>query len=341
MLRMRILVLALAGVCAVSEVRGATITEDFGTDPLQRGWQVFGDTNLFQWNPVNGNLEVTWDSRRTNSYFHHPLGGVFTRQDDLSLEFDLELADIASGVEPGKTGPLQIGFGFLNHATATSAEFMRGAWGAAPNVAEFDYYPSGYYEGGWEVAATTTPSFISGMNSYHYAPAFLTEYEHELPLHQTVRVRLAYDGLAQTATLTLTTNGVPLCVMPGLALNVATNSQWTSTDDFRVDMVSISSYSSEGNDYDSVLAHGTVANLAVTASLRAIGRCAGSFGANGAYQAQFFSRSNWLYTLERTTDFERWTPVSATLHGTEGPMTLGDTNPPPAGAFYQVRAEEG
>jgi hypothetical protein len=306
---------------------------------LEHGWQVFGDTNLFRWNSTNGNLEVTWDSRRPNSYFYHPLGALFTRNDDLSLEFDLELADIASGVEEGKTGPLQIGFGFLNYATATSAEFMRGAWGSAPNVAEFDYYPAGYYEGGWEVAPTTTPSFISGVNSYHYAPAFLTEYEHALPLNQTVHVRLAYDGLTQTATLTLTTNGVPLWVLPGLVLNIATNSQWTSADEFRVDMVSISSYSSAGNDYDSVFAHGTVENLVVTASPRAVGRFTGGWETNGVWQARFFARSNWLYTLERTTNFASWIPASVTTRGTEDYMTLQDTDAPLTGGFYRVRAE--
>ena len=71
-----------------------------------------------------------------------------TRYDDFSLEFDLRLSDIASGVEPGKTGPLQIGLGLLNLAVATSTNFMRGAWGSAPDVAEFAYYTSGYYDYG-------------------------------------------------------------------------------------------------------------------------------------------------------------------------------------------------
>jgi hypothetical protein len=128
-------------------------------------------------------------------------------------------------------------------------------------------------------------------------------------------------------------------VLPGLVLNSTTNSQWTSADEFRVDMVSISSYSSSGNDYDSVLAHGTVANLMVTASPRAIGRVTGGLEPNGAWQARFFSHSNWLYTLERTTNFGLWEAVSAPLRGTEDTMTLEDTNAPPAEGFYRVRAE--
>jgi hypothetical protein len=342
MLKVHSSVLALASLLVVSVSSGATVVEDFSTDPLSKGWQVFGETNLFSWNSTNRNLAVTWDSSRPNSYFYYPLGAQFTRYDDLSAEFDLELADIASGVEPGKTGPLQIGFGFLNFAGATSTNFMRGVWGSAPNVAEFDYYPSGYYDFGgstWPIVPTSTPSFISAVNSQHYAPAYLDAYEYELPTNQTVHVRLTYDGLSQTATLVVTTNGMPLGTLPGLVLNSPTNSQFTGTDDFRVDMFSISSYSSTGDDYDSVLAHGTVSNLLVTASLRAIGRLSGAFTTNGVWQAQFFSRSNWLYTLECTTDFASWTRVSPTLRGTEEDMILQDTNAVAARSFYRVRAE--
>jgi hypothetical protein len=342
MLKIRMSVLALASLSVVSALGAVTIVEDFSSNPLAQGWQVFGETNLFGWNATNRNLEVTWDSTRPNSYFYHPLGAQFSRYDDLSAEFDLQLADIASGVEPGKTGPLQIALGFLNLAGATSTNFMRGSWGGAPDVAEFDYYPSGYYDVGgsiWDILPTVTPSFISGIDSRHYAPAYLNAYEYELPVNQTVHVRLTYDGLSQTATLTLTTNGVSLATLPGLMLNGSDNSQFTGADDFRVDTFSISSYSSRGDDYDSVLAHGTVANLAVTALLRPISWLSGAFTTNGVWQAQFFSRSNWQYTLESTTNFESWTSVSPTLRGTDGNLALQDTNAPTARAFYRVRAE--
>ena len=339
MLNVRLSVLVLAGLSLVSVSRGVTVVEDFSTNPLQAGWQVFGDTNLFSWNSISGNLEVTWDSSHPNSYFYYPLGAQFTRYDNLSVEFDLTLSDIASGAEPGKTGPMEIGVGFLNSAGATNSNFMRGAWGGAPNVAEFDYYPSGYYDGGYMVVPTTTPSFISGINSRDYAPAYLDAYEYELPTGQPVHVLLTYSAASQTAVLTLTTNGVPLALLPGLVLNNPTNSQFTATDDFRVDMFSINSYSSNGDDYDSVLAHGTVDNLVVTASLVPIGQITGAFTAGGAWAAQFFARSNWVYTLERTSDFKSWASVSATLRGTESNMSLRDTNTLPAKAFYRVRAD--
>jgi hypothetical protein len=342
MLKSLLSVLAMTGWSVVSVSAAVTVVEDFSTNPLTKGWQVFGDTNLFRWNSTNRNLEVTWDSSRPNSYFFYPLGNQFTRYDDLSAEFDLDLTDIASGVEPGKTGPLQIGFGFLNFTDATSRNFMRGAWGGAPNVAEVDYYPAGYYDFGgsiWPIVPTTTPSFISGVNSQHYAPEYLDAYEYGLPTTQTIHLRLTYHGLSQTATLAVTTNGVPLETLPGLVLNSSTNSQFTSADDFRVDMFSISSYGSNGDDYDSVLAHGTVGNLVVTALLRPIGQLSGGFTSNGVWQAGFFGRSNWLYTLERTTDLGSWMPVSPTFRGTEDTMFLLDTNAVAVKAWYRVRAQ--
>src|ERR1035437_9381869 len=284
-----------------------TFTEDFSTNPLQRGWQVFGDTNLFYWNATNQNLEVTWDSTKPNSYFYRPLNVTLTRYDDFTLEFDLRLSAIASGIGPGKTGPLQIGLGLLNLGAATSTNFMRGAYGGAPDMAEFDYYTSGYYEDAgviYPAAASTVPSFIPGTDSYHYAPVFVSVFDSELPTNQTVHIRLAYAGGDQTALLSVTTNGGPFRQLTPLILSDSGNSQFTSTDTFHVDTFSISSYSSAGDPFDSVLARGTVDNLTVTAQLQPISRLTGGLDASGVWVAQFFAHSNWLYTLERTSDFK-------------------------------------
>jgi hypothetical protein len=344
MLILRLSVLALAGLSVVlaPDCRGGSIAEDFSTNPQSNGWQVFGDTNLFAWNSTNRNLEVTWDSKRPNSYFCHPLGASLTRYDDFSLEFDLRLSDITSGVEPGKTGPLQIGLGLLNLAVASSTNFMRGAWGGAPNVAEFAYYTSGYYDYGgviYPAAASAVPSFIPGTDSHHYAPVYVSVFETELPTNQTVHVRLVYTGSDQSAALTLTTNGLLLRELPPLVLSDPGNSQFTSTDNFEVDTFSISSYSSIGDDYDSVLAHGTVDNLAIAAQLQPISRLTGAPGTNGLWQARFFAHRNWLYTLERSANLRSWVPASSTNAGNEDFMVLEDADSALPTAFYRVRAQ--
>jgi hypothetical protein len=123
-------------------------------------------------------------------------------------------------------------------------------------------------------------------------------------------------------------------------LSDAGNSQFAPTDNFHVDTFSISSYSSAGDDYDSVLAHGTVDNLAITAQLQPITRLTGGLTPKGVWQAQFYAHSNWLYTLECSTDLHSWTPASFPAVGSEDSMVLQDADPPWPIAFYRVRAQE-
>jgi hypothetical protein len=341
MLKVRLSVLALAGLFVGSSAHAVTITEDFSSNPFQHGWQVFGNTNLFRWDSTNHQLAVTWDSTQPNSYFYYPLGVSFTRVDDLSLEFDLRLTDIAAGVEPGKTTPMQLGFGFLNQAGATSTNFMRGAWGSAPNVAEFLYYAPGTYT--WDGAtypspATTMPSFISAIDSYAYAPAALSVYDNELPTNQTVHIRLRYSGADQTARLDVTTNGVALTALPPLPLDAAHG--FKDTDNVSVDMFSISSYSSVGDDYDSILAHGTVANLTVTTAYRPLSQVSGGFNPGGGWDVQCFTHSNRVYTLERSSDLQSWKPAADAVPGNDACLHLQDTNPPAAQGLYRVRVTQ-
>jgi hypothetical protein len=339
-MKIRLPLPVLAGLLSASlnVVEATTITEDFTADPLQNGWQVFGDTNQFQWDSTNHQLAVTWDSTHTNSYFYQPMGTILTRYDDFSIAFDLRLNDIASGVEAGKTGPMQLGFGFLNFTNATSTNFMRGAYGSAPNVAEFDYYAWGYYEDMgtiYEAPAATTPSFISGVDSYDYAPITISVYDNELPTNQTVHITMSYTASNQTVAVTVLTNGVPTATLPNLILDG--DHGFVDTDDFHVDMFSISSYSSAGDAYDSILAHGTVGNIVVTLP-PSVQNLTGSFS-NGVWQVRFSDRLNWLYTLERTTNFLSWTDVCAPTTGNGTNLFLQDTNLVSDSAFYRVRAE--
>lgn len=341
MQKIRLFLPALAGlvVIAASSVRGVTILETFSGNPLTNGWSVFGDANLFTWDATNQNLRVTWDSARTNSYFHQPLGLAVTRHDDFQIEFDLTMADCMSGHEPGKTGPLQIGIGLLNLADATRADFGRGIYGGAPNLAEFNYFPYGHYTFGQDIFPsdpTTVFDFVSS-SGFGYAPTFFDPfYEFELPTNQLIRVVIQYTARTQTLVLTLTTNSTLLYWPTAVELNNPGSSGFTDTDDFSVDTFSISSYSSFGDPFSSVLGHGTVDNMIV--HVPAVQDLTGVFS-NQVWQAQFRSRSNWLYTLERTVDFSAWTNVSATVSGNATNLCLQDITPPAGQAFYRVRAQ--
>ncbi|HEV2692820.1 MAG TPA: hypothetical protein VG347_07970 [Verrucomicrobiae bacterium] len=336
---MRTSTLLLLALLTASVGHAVTFTENFTGDPSLDGWQVFGNTNLFQWNATNKNLVATWDSTQTNTYFYHPLGTTITKNDDFSVTFDLNLNDIASGVEPGKTGPLQLGFEFLNFAGATNASFQRGNFGTVPNVAGFDYYTDGYYTFGSSVfpsAAATVPSFISGVNSFDYAPQDISIFDNELPTGQVVHVSMSYTASNQTAIVSTSVNGVAIASLPPLALN-SPNGFGDPTDDFLADTFCVCSYSSVGDDFDSVLAHGTVANLVVSVPPPA--QNLGVTFTNGAWQVQFTDHLNWLYTLERTTNFSSWTGASIQAAGNGTSLTLSDTNAPSSAACYRIRAD--
>jgi hypothetical protein len=113
-------------------------------------------------------------------------------------------------------------------------------------------------------------------------------------------------------------------------------SAFTASDDFRVDTFSISSYSSAGDDFDSVFGHGIVDNVVISFPLP-IENFAGSFS-NGVWQTTFSSRSNWVYTLERTTDFQSWTAVSPNAPGNGAVLMLPDSTALRQNAFYRIRA---
>src|ERR1039458_484770 len=137
-MKIRSLAIASLLVLSAASAFAATITENFSTNPLQHGWQIFGDTNLFQWDSANQNLAVTWDSSQTNSYFYHSLGATFTKADSFCVLFDLNLTNV------NVTGYFELAVGLCNFAAPTSNNCPR-AHAISPNLFEFDYFPDGGY----------------------------------------------------------------------------------------------------------------------------------------------------------------------------------------------------
>lgn len=330
MFKIRFVALALAGACfIVGPVSADTFTEDFSTDPAARGWRVVGDTSLFQWNSINQNLEVTWDSSRTNSYFHRPLGTVLTRSDDFTLAFDLRLRDIGRGTTPGLPGTMQLAVGFLNLAGATNGSFLRATGSDSPNVAEFGYFPDSGF------GASVSPTFISSNNQF--AAAFYSTFT--LTTNDLFRITMNYTASNLTLVTLMTSNGLPFGPIEDVILGGPPF--FIPFSDFRVDTLSISSYSEAGQDPNyagSILAHGTVDNFVVTTPPPPVANLSGGFS-NQLWQVQFTSRTNWSYTLERSGDFVTWTTASLSVSGNGGSLSLSETGPASGPAsFYRVNA---
>jgi len=321
--------LVIHAVCSSA----AVYQEAFASDPTACGWQCFGESDLFHWNPANQNLEVTWDSTRPNSFFFRPLGMTLAKEDDFSLSFDLRVSDIVGGVVASRTGPFEIAIGFLNMAAAKKDGFRRGTGADSPNLVEFDYFPAGYYDipewGGYFPVAPTVWTTLIDSNT----PCVFSAGGYTTPLELTsndwFHVTLNYMASNHTLATAMLRNGQPYFSIPDAVLG-------SSFSDFRVDAVSISSYSDAGDFYDSVLAHGVVDNVVVTVPDGP--RLTGDFS-NGLWQVEFVSRANWSYLLERSTDLTNWAAVSNEKQGMGTLLLLAETNHPAAAAlFYRTRA---
>lgn len=311
-MKIRSLAIASLFVLSVVSAFAATITENFSTNPLQHGWQIFGDTNLFQWDSANQNLAVTWDSSQTNSYFYHPLGTTFTKADSFCVLFDLNLTDVNA------KNYFQLAVGLCNFADATSTNFSR-ANGNSPNLFEFDYFPDGPLSYGPSIDAT-----LIDTNSNFY---FAFDASRPLANGMIYRVVLTHQAGASSISGQVFTNGQIFTSLPGIAAYGA--------NDFRLDTLSINNYTTTDDIYgDSLLAHGTVDNLAFASPLPI-----DLVKTIAAGTIQFSSDTNWLYTLEQSADLNTWSVAAPALLGNGTNLILQATNLPADKSFYRVRAD--
>ena len=314
--------------------RGATLQENFSTDPLARGWTTVGDGSLFRWNPTAQNLDVTWDSSRGNSFFLLPLGTVLTLSDDFSFSFAFRLQDIRVGSTPGKSNEFEIAIGLVNATTATNANAYRGAGVSSTygvrNLVELDYFPDA---GFGDTLATTVVSTNNRIFPVHNFPVTLSPGD-------TFRITLAYTAADQVLRTAATRNGSAFGLPPDQTLGVL---ELGGKPDFRVDSFAIISYSDAiqtgpPSVHGSVLAHGTVDDVQLNLPAPPVTALRLRF-IQSLWNAEFVSRTQWVYQLERTTDLLVWTPTSRVLGGTGAVLTLTDTNLSAANIFYRVRAE--
>lgn len=306
------------GLVAASVCGAATIMEDFSADPLQNGWQIFGDPNFFQWDSTNQNLAVTWDSSQTNSYFYKSIGTILTKSDDFSLSFDLQLNDIAWSGSP------ELSVGLFHFLEATNPAFSRPA-ANTPNLFEFDYFPDNGI-GQPTDAATLTDT---NVNSTHKKDFYFAYDNQPLDNGVVYHIVLTHAAGQQAISGEVSVNGQLYTSLPKVFAGPITN--------FLIDTISVSSYQNSAN---ALLAHGTVDNFVVTLPPMPIQNLTGAFS-NDIWQAQFISQSNWFYTLQRSADLQSWSDVSAAISiaGNGTNLFLPDNNPPSGKSFYRVRAD--
>jgi hypothetical protein len=305
-----------AGITAnFSPAQLLQIQQNFNSDPLAGEWRTFGDGSLFQWSAANQNLEVTWDSSRSNSYYYIPLGITLTREHNFRFSADLTLKDITAGVNPDKAFAFEIAFGLLNWTDATNANCLRGTGSDSPNLVEFTFFPDTGY------GATISPVIITASNEW--APAWIIQ---DLPANDLFHIEMNYSSGNHSVYCSVSRNGQPYA-------SGVTGPYPATFSDFRVDTLSINSYSDAGG-WGSILAHGTIDNVGVTVDPP---RVSGVLS-NNTWSTRFVSLTNYVYTLETTSDLHAWSPRSSTP-GTGAIVSLAHTNSEPY-QFYRVIMEK-
>lgn len=292
--------------------------EEFAVNPATAGWETFGDPSVFQWNSAEQLLEVTWDSRASNSYFFRRLGTVLTKLDDFAFGFDLRLSDATAGINPEQPFTFQIAAGFIHLQSATQNSFRRGTGSDAANVVEFNYFPdSGFGATIAPVAISSNHRIVSSFNfPIELAPGDLYSFD------------LQFSRETQTLQTSARRNGTVFGPIKELRLPA-------DFGDFRLDAFSVNCYSSSGAG-GSILAHGQIDNIRLQLPPPPVGGITGQFS-EGQWTVTFTGSSNWVYTLERSIDLRNWLAVGAPVPGSPAPQTLPDLEPI-SRAFYRVAA---
>jgi len=331
----RCLWLAALAVCAsVPRVQAAEWVEDFSADPALRGWSWWGDPALFQWRPASGAMHVTWDSSTTNCYFYRPLGTILTQDDDFRLQFELELEEIAIGVDPEKPYTFELAIGFIGLAQATQTNFFRGSGihstHGPRNLVELDYFPDSGF------GATVAPTVVSTNNRI----AFSDNHPLELMPGHRYRFEMTYQASDQMLRTTAWRDGEPFGLPPGATL---ADLDLAGFPDFRVDTVAVCNYSdahqSPPQFQGSLRARGILYRVEVRVPDPPLSRLEGRME-DGNWRVTFEARSQWTFVMERSGGFEDWEVVDTATPDNDGPATLVHSDAASLGrGFYRVRAE--
>ncbi|WCJ59094.1 hypothetical protein NXS98_15455 [Fontisphaera persica] len=331
--------LALTVACVTSlNSSAATFNEDFSSPPELRGWNIWGQSSLFHWNPSQQWLEVTWDSSHSNSFFRRPLGVILAKTDSFTLGFDLYLLEARIGVNPAKPYSFEVALGFHNSLQAVRESFQRGRGvGHAPNLVEFDYFPEYYHpQDLYSHQATVWPTLISTNGSFNYdGPNAYRELV--LPTNTWLRVRMVYDGASRQLATTLRASATPFVTGDeGSTLLQFTTQLLPSFTDYRVDTFAVASYSDSGAG-GSLFARGYVDNVTWHVPDAPVQHLHTARAGNGL-EVRYLGTAGYWYVVEASEDLRHWTPQQPPMAGTGGWLNWPLEAATPEKRFFRVTA---
>ncbi len=326
----------LDGASIVSPVSGGhwgSIQDDFSEDPQQVGnWEVFGDADLFGWDQEEGRIDVTWDSRRPNSFFYLPIGGKLSRHEDFSLQFEIQLDHLELGIDPAKPFTFPLAVGLVNLASVKRDSFFRGSgiheeFGPR-GLVEWSYHPDSGF------GATISSGLISLDNQWSLSNTFPLE----LQMGSTYSVEMSLDAKSEILSTIMLEDGVPFGPIQDTKLSEVFGGLAGGFTDVDVDAFAISSYHDGGQPSPefagSILASGWVDNIAVHRE-RSL-KIQNLLVSNGGISVVITGEAGWEYWLEMTTDFDQWETRGHAQSDASQSITMKDQGISAANGFYRV-----
>jgi len=298
-----------------------TLTEEFDSNPLERGWTVSGRADLFTWNPALQRLEVTWDSSAPHSLFALPLGETLTTNETFAFGLDLVLTEAVGGARPPRTGAMQVAFGLLDLERARSEHYPRSA-GRAFDLVEFNWFPEGEIPGFGVVDPTVSPVLFDSAG--RIAAAFT--FPLDLPLEVLHRIRCEFHPKLRELRTTLISGGVEQAVR--------TVKLPAAFADFSLNAFAVMNWSEADNPFDSLLARGHVDRIVVELPAPPIGQI--EMPEPG--HVSFMNVEGWRYDVEASEDLVDW-QIIGSISGSGVRSTVPDNRAISSGVqFYRVRA---
>jgi hypothetical protein len=216
------------------------------------------------------------------------------------LAITITLLEIIGGIDPDKPSPMQVAFGFQNRADACSISFNRGTGQDSPNLVEFNYFPdTGYGPTIWPAVFSETS--IMNFNGNEDFRIF------ELPLNETLHIKLFYKSDSHRVTISMTLDGIDFGPVTTAKVSTKPSPFGGTFTEFYLDAFAISSFSDQDLDpgpfSSSVLAQGFIDNITLSFPSAPILQERHSIG-HERWNHDFLSRENWNYALQYKHDFQ-------------------------------------
>jgi hypothetical protein len=321
-----ILSFLLAGPCLCG---AAVLRWDFSSEPSS--WIAAGATDLFQWNRVQENIAVTWDSSKPNSFYSIPLPATLDGSQSFSFQFDIALDEIMIGTDPDKPYTFQIAAGFFDSASVGNPEFYRGSGmdsiHGPRNLLEFNYFADSGF------GATVAPAIVSSDNQVFFSD----NHPLEMLSGNVYTIRIAYDGPSRTVQSAILRNGEPDGINGDGKLRTITLPSRFS--DFRLNRFGILSYSDAGQSPafgGSLLARGTVDNVELVLPEPPRPRLELAKG-EGHLVLVFSTAAGYNYQLETSVNLTEWEPAAEPAPGTGGSIEISYQGGAKPAEFFRLR----